>query len=185
MASIVTTVPLNSSASSSLGIAVISLDFSSTRRCASTKLLLSAQAETMCTMAFLPGSQVPRSALPSMATTSPAVNLAIDDTQAHEALLQLLRIQRREHPTERVVRGNPARKRQKTLEPLDLGVRVILDLVPSVGPTQDRRDGDQKYLFQQILPRPLYSRIAQLSKVFQGTVHPPISSHLTQLTYSN
>src|ERR1019366_10006413 len=68
-------------------------------------------------------------------------------TPRPRSLLQLLRIQRREHPMERVVRGNPARKRQKTLQPLELGVRVILDLVPSVGPTQDGRDGDQKYLF--------------------------------------
>jgi hypothetical protein len=78
----VTTVPLNSSASSNLGIAVISLDLSSTRRCASTRLFVFAQAETICTMAFLPSSHVPRSALPSMATTSPAVSLAIDDIQA-------------------------------------------------------------------------------------------------------
>ena len=82
MASMVTTVPLSSSASSSFGIAVISLDFSSTRRCASTRPLVFAQAETICTMAFFPGTEVPRSALPSMATTSPAVSLAIDDTQA-------------------------------------------------------------------------------------------------------
>jgi hypothetical protein len=40
----VTTVPLNSSASSSFGMGVISLDFSSTLRCASTKPLPSAQA---------------------------------------------------------------------------------------------------------------------------------------------
>src|ERR1019366_9022591 len=65
-----------------LGIAVISLDFSSTRRCPTTNLWVPPQAETMCTMSFLPGSQVPRSAFPSMATTSPAVNLATDDAQA-------------------------------------------------------------------------------------------------------
>jgi hypothetical protein len=36
----------------------------------------------MCTSVVLPTSRVPHSALPSMATTSPAVSLAIDDTQA-------------------------------------------------------------------------------------------------------
>src|SRR5271157_5980109 len=133
MASIVTTVPLNSSASSSLGIAVISLDFSSTRRCASTKLLLSAQAETMCTMAFLPGSQVPPQRFTVDGNDFARRQLGNRCHPGHEALLQLLRIQRREHPIERVVRGNPARKLQKTLEPLELGVRVILDLIPAVG----------------------------------------------------
>src|ERR1017187_2909132 len=53
IASMVTTVPLSSSASSSFGIAVISLDFSSTRRWARTRQLVFAQAETICTMAFL------------------------------------------------------------------------------------------------------------------------------------
>ena len=36
----------------------------------------------MWTCVFLPVSRVPRNALPSMATTSPAVSLAIDETQA-------------------------------------------------------------------------------------------------------
>ena len=52
MASMVTTVPLNSRAARSFGIAVISLDFSSILRWPSTKLLVLAQAETRCTMAF-------------------------------------------------------------------------------------------------------------------------------------
>src|ERR1019366_4409489 len=82
MASMVTTVPVNSSAFSSLGMAVISLDFSSTLRCASTRPLPSAQDETMWTRVFLPVSRVPHNAFPSMATTSPAVSLAIDETQA-------------------------------------------------------------------------------------------------------
>src|ERR1039458_6729915 len=82
MASTVTTVPANSSAFNSLGMAVISLDFSSTLRWASTRLLVLAQAETICTKAFLPASRVPHSVLPSMPTTSPAVNLAIDEAHA-------------------------------------------------------------------------------------------------------
>jgi hypothetical protein len=93
-----------------------------------------------------------------------------------KALLQLLRIERREDPVEGVVRGDATRKRQKTLEPLDLGVTVVFDLVPSVGTAQNRRDADQKYLFQKMFPRPLNPRITQLSKVLQGTVHLPISA---------
>jgi hypothetical protein len=77
----VTTVPLNSSAASSLGMAVISLDLSSTLRWASTRLLALAQAETMhqCLLAYF---TVPHSAFPSIATTSPAVSLEIEPTQA-------------------------------------------------------------------------------------------------------
>ena len=82
IASMVITVPLNARASSSFGMAVISLDFSSTLRCASTRLLPSAQAETIGTMACLPVARVPHKALPSIATTEPAVNLAIEPTQA-------------------------------------------------------------------------------------------------------
>jgi hypothetical protein len=76
----VTTVPLNSSAANSLGMAVISLDLSSTLRWASTRLLVLAQAETICTSVFLPASRVPQSVLPSIATTSPAVSLAMETT---------------------------------------------------------------------------------------------------------
>ena len=67
MASMATTVPLNSKASSSFGIAVISLDFSSTLRWASTIPLPSAQAETMGTNVFLPVSRLPHNAFPSSA----------------------------------------------------------------------------------------------------------------------
>src|SRR5664279_796716 len=148
MASMVTTVPLSSSASSSFGIAVISLDFSSTRRCASTRPLGFAQAETICTMAFFPGTEVPRSALPSMATTSPAVSLAIEDTQAAKPFSKLLRVERREDPVEGVVRRNAARQLQKAVQPLALAASVVFDLVPPIGPAQNRRDGDQKNLFQ-------------------------------------
>ena len=86
MASMVTTVPPSSSAASSLGMAVISLDLSSTLRCANTRLLALAQAETICTSVFLPASRVPRSALPSMATTSPAVSLAMETTHSAKPL---------------------------------------------------------------------------------------------------
>jgi hypothetical protein len=55
MALTVTAVPLSSSASSNCGIAAISLDFSSTLRWPSTGPLVLAQAETICTMAFLSG----------------------------------------------------------------------------------------------------------------------------------
>src|ERR1039458_5358893 len=152
MASMVITVPLNSSASSSFGMAVISLDFSSTLRCASTRPLLFAQAETICTMAFFPGSEAPRSDLPSMATTSPAVNLAIDDTQATKPFSNAsgssAEKTRLNVSIERIVRRDTAGKSQKTLEPQVFGVTIVLDLVPTVATAQNRRYGHQKDLFQ-------------------------------------
>src|ERR1017187_4532402 len=147
MASMVTTVPLSSSASSSFGIAVISLDFSSTRRCASTRPLVFAQAETICTMAFFPGPEVPRSALPD-GDDFARRQLGNRRHPGGEALFQLLRVERREDPVEGVVRGNAARQLQKAAQPLALAASVVFDLVPPIGPAQNRRDGDQKNLFQ-------------------------------------
>jgi len=63
-------------------MAVISFDLSSTLRCANTRLLALAQAETICTSVFLPASRVPHNALPSMATTSPEVSSAMETTQS-------------------------------------------------------------------------------------------------------
>src|ERR1035441_5192774 len=109
IASMVTTVPLSSSASSSFGIAVISLDFSSTRRWARTRQLVFAQAETICTMAFL-------SAPFLLGSWAPPQRLAVDGHHfarrqfgnrrhpGYEALFQFLRVKRREDPIERVVR---------------------------------------------------------------------------------
>lgn len=58
------------------------LDFSSALRCANTSPLPSAQAETIGTIALVPGSSVPHNALPSIATTSPTVSLAMEPTHA-------------------------------------------------------------------------------------------------------
>jgi len=62
--------PLNSRARSSWGIAVISLDLSSTLRWAAHVVDVG-QAETRCTMALPSAWRVPLNALPSMVTTSP------------------------------------------------------------------------------------------------------------------
>ncbi len=77
MASMVTMHPARSSSCSSLGMAVISLDFSSTLAWPSTKPLAEAHTLTMW-MACLPRvrSWERRTVLPSMATTSPWVTWA-------------------------------------------------------------------------------------------------------------
>src|ERR1035437_3887427 len=76
-----------------------------------------------------------------------------------KALLQLLRGQGRKHPVEGVMGGNPAWQAKKTAQPFALCFAVVLDLVPTVGPAQYSRNGDQKNLFQQMLPRPLHTRV--------------------------
>src|SRR5664280_2470868 len=148
IASMVTTVPLSSSASSSFGMAVISLDLSSTLRCARTRLLALAQAETMCTRVFLPAWRVPHNALPSMATTSPAVSLGDRRNPGYKALFHLFWVQRREYPVEGIVRRDAAGQRQKRLQPLPLGLTILRYVVPTLGPAQYRGDGNQKNLFQ-------------------------------------
>jgi hypothetical protein len=74
MASMLTMQPLSSKSSSSLGMAVISLDFSAVASCPSTRRLRQPQALTMCS-ADLPRrrSREPRAVLPSTATNSPPV----------------------------------------------------------------------------------------------------------------
>src|ERR1700676_3853544 len=74
MASIVTMAPVNSKTANNLGIAVISLDFSSTTSWPRNKRFSAAQALTIC-RGFLPlaRSSVARAVLPSMATNWPSV----------------------------------------------------------------------------------------------------------------
>ncbi len=77
-ASLAATQPFSESSSKSLGTAVISLDFSSTAICASTKPWARPQAETMCSGDCpLALSKEPRSTLPSIATTPLCPALAI------------------------------------------------------------------------------------------------------------
>jgi len=77
-------VPLSSKADNNCGMAVISLDLASVLRCASTRLLALAQAETMCTIGLPSALAALRKLLPSMATTSPAVNRAVALTQSRK-----------------------------------------------------------------------------------------------------
>jgi hypothetical protein len=85
IASMVTVAPSRSSRRSSAGMAVISFDFSATATCPSTSRLALAQALTRC-RAARPASpaRAPRSALPSMGTTCPAVPGATACTQARK-----------------------------------------------------------------------------------------------------
>jgi hypothetical protein len=87
-----------------------------------------------------------------MATTSPAVNLAIDDTQATKPFSNAsgssAEKTRLNVSIERIVRRDTAGKSQKTLEPQVFGVTIVLDLVPTVATAQNRRYGHQKDLFQ-------------------------------------
>ena len=121
-------------------MAVISLDLSSTLRWASTRLLALAQAETMCTIALPPVLRVPHSDLPSMATTSPAVSRAIEPTHAANPFSNSFGAKAAKTRLKVSWEGNPARQAKRTPQLLALRLAVVLDLVPTVRPTQNRRD---------------------------------------------
>jgi hypothetical protein len=58
------------------------------------------------------------------------------------------------------VRGrNAARQAKKRLQPGPLGLAVILDFVPALGPAQYRGYGDEQNILQQMFFGPLHPRI--------------------------
>ncbi|MGA2276053.1 MAG: hypothetical protein ABSG00_00505 [Terracidiphilus sp.] len=61
---------------------------------------------------------------------------------------------------------------------------IVLNLVPSAGPTQDRRDGNEQVLIEEVLVGLLHPRIAQIGKMLQGIVHFRISPRQTCTAYS-
>ena len=97
----------------------------------------------------------------------PVVSLTMDETQATK------RIERSEHPVESSVRRNACGKAQKRLKPLQFGLAIVGDVISTLGPAQNRGDGYEKNLFQQMLPVPLHPGIAQLSKILPGIFHSP------------
>ena len=125
------------------------------------------------------------SALPAR-SPGPAQCLAVDGhhlasgqpgnraNPGYKALFQLLGDQGRKDPVESVMRRNPARQAQKTVQPFPLRLAIVLDLVPAVGAAQNRRNRDQKNLFQKMFPRALHTRILQLRRILQGILHVPI-----------
>src|ERR1051326_6782000 len=77
------------------------------------------------------------------------------------------------------------RQCQEGLQPVPLRFSVLLDIVPAFGTTQYRSNGDQQDFFQQVIPVSFYPRILQLSKIFEGIFHIPLSPFYPPVAYSN
>jgi hypothetical protein len=101
-----------------------------------------------------------------MATTSPAVSLAIDETQATTPFSISAGSSAANAPVERIVRRDTRPQRKERFQPFQLVLAVIGYVVPAFGSAQHRRNGDQKNFFQQ-----MFSRNSE--KYFRGIVHPP------------
>jgi hypothetical protein len=61
---------------------------------------------------------------------------------AEEAPLEFVGVEPLEEAAEGVVRGDAVGQFQEGPQPGDLGVAEVLDVVPGVGPGDDRTDGD-------------------------------------------
>ena len=143
MASMVTRQPETSRSSSSLGMAVISLLFSSTTTWPRLMWLAVAQALTMW-MADLPAalSKLCRSVLPSMATSCPAVTSCSEVIQDEQALLELGGLDGREDGVEAVVRGDAGGQVEEPGQPVPLLAAPGGDGDEVVGPGDDGAEGD-------------------------------------------
>ncbi len=82
-----------------------------------------------------------------------------------EARRELVPVQRREHPVERVVAGDAVGQRQERLEPVHAGVAEPLDLLEAVGPADDRAQGDDKDVVESVPLGPIHTRVGQIGKV--------------------
>src|SRR6185312_7216260 len=180
----VTTVPLNSKASSSFGIAVISLDFLSPCAAPAPGRCLRPRPKPC---ARWPSCPAPRSrAGPCRRCPPPHPRSAWRSTiPKARSPFKLLRIERRKHTVEGMVRRYARGQGQKCLQPLQLGLAIVGDIVPALGAAQHRRYRNQENLFQQMFPVPLHTRITQLRKILQRIFHIPFSNIHTHSAYSN
>jgi len=94
-----------------------------------------------------------------------------------EAPFHLFRVHRLKDTVEGTVRRDAARKRQKCFQSLQLVRAILSDLVATLGSAQYRHNSDQKNLFQQMFPVPLYPRVLHPRKLIRGTIHIPFSQH--------
>ena len=143
MASIVTIAPEIASIFKSLGMAVISLDFSSTATWPSSRWLAVAQAWTRWRADLALGPVEGASQrLAVDGDDLPLGRLVQGLDPAEEALLELVGVEPLEEAAEGVVRGDAVGQVQEGPQPVELGVAEVLDVVPGVGPGDDRTDGD-------------------------------------------
>jgi hypothetical protein len=176
IASIVTVRPLGFKSFSSSGIAVISLDLSSTATCASISPFSLDHAVTMCK-----GGQIGPLAM------RPTQRLAIDGDQlaaggfrqrlrpSQQTDRELLPLDQTKHATKRVVRGNPTRQFQELSQPDRARFGKHLHVRPVVGAAQHRQNRDRQNVQKLMLATIDHTWVRQVVKALPHTIHKSLS----------
>ena len=76
-------------------------------------------------------------------------------------------VEQAEDAAECVVRRDAPRQGQEGLEPVVLRLRVVSDLLPTIGPTQDGADGHEHYLVKHVNFSMVASRIGKRGEVLE------------------
>jgi len=154
MASMVTTQPDTSNASSKTGMAVISLLFSSTRSWPNTSSCSVAQALSMwmaaCPLGVSGASCERRSCLPSMAITSRGSPVARPCTQVRKQSWNCSASSARKTRQKVSCDGMPPGRARKSAQPLVLGLPIVGHRFPIVGATDNGADRDHDQIHQQM-----------------------------------
>src|SRR5436190_419714 len=174
IASMVTTAPSIAIRSSSFGMATISLDFSATFTCPSTRRWRAAKAETMW-MGALPLDFWPerREVLPSMAITSAGVPTSAATQRrpsgdpGNEATLERLGVNRGEDVAQVIVRRRPIAKRPEAAQQRELLRPEPGDIDEGLRPGQHREQRQHKHLVERIHHLAALARVRQIVKIAQ------------------
>src|SRR3954452_3979582 len=168
IASRVTMQPSSRRVSSSPGIAVVSFDLPSAARWPSASPRPLAQARRPALVA---------------AAAGPADGLAVDrdplalgpDRQrlrpAGEAVLERVRVDQHEDPSERVVRGDAVRQLEEGLEPGPLAAAVELDVLPALGAGDHGADRDREDVDQLVIAPARLARITEPGEARRQTFY--------------
>ena len=177
--------PLNSSSSSSRGMAVISLDLRSVFTCPKVRVLAEPQALTRW-MACLPAllSWERRTVWPSMATTSPGSRSATPWLHSMKHSWNRSGIQAGEHVAEGVTGRDALGQIQKGAEPFLLALAEKLHLDPGVRAADDGANGDGDVVQQLVPLAPLNPRVLQFSKTLHDGRSPPFPHHSPIIPWS-
>src|SRR4051812_12956814 len=164
IASMVTTAPSMAIRSSSFGMATISLDFSATLTCPSTRRWRAAKAETMW-MGALPFVFWPerREVLPYGDHLGRRSDQCGDP--GDEATLERLGVNRGEDVAQVIVRRRPIAKRPEAAQQRELLRPEPGDIDKGLGPGQHCEQRQQKHLVERIHHLAALARVRQIVKV--------------------
>ena len=84
---------------------------------------------------------------------------------AEEAPLELVGVEPLEEAAEGVMRGDAVGQAQEGLQPGDLGVAEVLDVIPGLGPGDDGADGDGDDVEEFMEPGAVDAGVGQLGEM--------------------